>query len=97
MKTLPNKIYMIQWNMGGFIHDKVYELELSKDRIYPTYWDKSGNFGGITKRDLRGYLDKRVDTRNGGCYQFYTSSLDTARAVLLGAKTTKEFLKKFVK
>lgn len=95
MKKLPSKIYMVQWNMGGFIHDKVYILTLDEDG--ESYYDKSGNFGGATPEDLKRYLNKEVDVRNSGCYQFYTSSLDIARAVLLGAKTTKEFLKRFIK
>lgn len=93
-KKIPDKIYMVQWNLGGFLHHKIYTLTC--DRYKPHYYDKSGDVGGVTEEELKRYLDKEVDVRNLGCYRFYASSLETARLVLLGAKTTKEFLKLFV-
>lgn len=89
-KAAPKKIFMVQFNMGGFLHDKVYILAKKAgygDEFY--YYNRSGNISVDVKINKPIYLDK---LNKGNVWQYVTESEEKAGLFLLGAKTVFDFM-----
>lgn len=98
-ESAPKVIYMVQINLGGLVHDKVYELRLKyADKKEIEYWDRSGNIWfsfGTSNYNSR--LKRKIVTLNEiyksyGLWQFITDDKEKAKLFHKGAIASLEFM-----
>ena len=85
----PKKIYCVQFNIGGLLHDKVYVLYKKEGLMNGHYFCLGGNISCDVK-DNKGITMDSVN--RGNVWQYITEDEEKAKLFLLGAKSTLHFM-----